>query len=169
MRAAPWAVVLAVAMAIPATPSAAAFTSSAERKLTVSSATLDVLVQAVSILPIAAAVDVKPETLEQRGTGGPVTVFVELPPPYRVSAIDTASVRLCMGVDPCADGLRTIGKAKVGDADGDGIVALKLTFDRTAVASLLSSVSAPAVVDLAVAGLVGGDHFVGSDSLRVVP
>jgi hypothetical protein len=132
-------------------------------------APVSVFVYEVSIEPIAAVVDLKPETLEWRGTGVPVTGFIELGDRRDVASIDRSSVRLCLGLDPCADGVPISGKPKLGDADGDGIRDLKVAFDRSAVAALVAGLVLPVDVTFAVSGLVGPDHFVGRDVVRLVP
>jgi hypothetical protein len=137
--------------------------------LSVAPGTLDIFVLDVSIAPITATVDVKPESFELRGTGVPVTVFVELLEPDDVRSIDVGSVRLCLGVDPCTDGVPPGDRPKVGDADRDGIDDLKLTFDRPAVGALVRDAGPVVHVVVTVSGLVGDRHFAGADLMRVVP
>ena len=46
---------------------------------------------------------------------------------------------------------------------------LKVAFDRGRVAALVEAVPRPADVTFAVSGLVGHDHFVGTDVVGLVP
>lgn len=136
--------------------------------LVVAAATLDVFVLPVSIAPVAASVDLKPETLEFRGTGVPVTAFIEFAD-RDVATLDRTSIRLCLGDVPCLSGVEVSGKPKLGDADGDGIRDLKVAFDRGSVAALVEGVPRPTDVTFAVSGLIGPDHFVGVDVVGLVP
>jgi hypothetical protein len=153
------ALILALALARPVAAAAIALAP----------ATLDVFVLPATLAPTPASLEIRPDSFEVRGTGVPVTAFVELPAPLAVEDVDVRSIRLCRGVDPCRDGPATVGRAKVGDADGDGVRDLKVTFDRAAVAGLIGGAPAPAEVTLALSGLVGPGHFVGSDTIKVVP
>lgn len=123
---------------------------------------------AVALGPIAVVLDLKPESLELRSRGEPLTAFIELPG-GDVSRIDAGSVRLCRTVATCPGGVPAVGKAKVGDADGDGIRDLKVTFDRAGVAALLVGLVPPTTVQLVVVGLIGTEAwFAGSDTVRLV-
>jgi len=138
-----------------------------------SSATFSV---ATSFEPIAATVDIKPESLQKKSRGAPVIAFIELPSGSDASNIQPDSVRLCLGLGPgpCADGLAPDGppgaKPKVGDHDGDGIPDLKVTFDRAAVIALVADVTPPATVSFTVSGIVGPPDliFAGSDTVKLV-
>ena len=122
---------------------------------------------------LLATVDVKPESLQKRSQGQPVTAFVELPAGHDVSQIDVDSVRLCLGSDPCgSDGVPPDGapgaKPKVGDYDGDGVPDLKVTFDRAAVIALVEGVKPPATVTFTVSGDVGARTFAGGAAVKLV-
>ena len=125
--------------------------------------------QAAGLMPITAVVDLKPESLELRSRGEPVTAFVELPPGADVGRIDGRSLRLCRTVETCPAGVPIVGRTKLGDADGDGIGDLKVTFDRAGVIGLLSGLRPPTTTVLVVTGLIGtGAWFAGSDTIRLV-
>ncbi|NPV07871.1 MAG: hypothetical protein HPY83_07915 [Anaerolineae bacterium] len=122
---------------------------------------------------IAADLDLKPESLEKKSQGSPVTAFIELPPEHDVAQIDVTTLLLCLQ-EPFAggcvppDGLPGGGKPKVGDADKDGIPDLKVTFDRAAVIGLVADIQPPADVVFTVSGLVDGRPFAGRDTVRLV-
>lgn len=125
--------------------------------------------------PIPATVDIKPESLQKKSQGAPVIVFIELPSGSDASNIDVASLRLCLGTDPCSpSGVAPDGppgsKPKVGDHDGDGILDLKVTFDRAAVIALVTGVTPPVTVSFTVSGIVSpsGRTFAGSDTVKLV-
>jgi signal peptidase I len=152
------------ALALLATPA-----SAAAALLLIHAATLSVFQYPVAIRPLAASVDVKPESLGKRSSGEPVLAFVELPVGSDLRDVDIRSVRLCRGADPCGDGVPVAGKPKIGDADGDGVDDLKLSFERAAVLALVRDVRPPADVVFTVSGLVGdAAFFAGSDTVRVV-
>ena len=135
--------------------------------------TARVTIQAGFWLPLAATVDIKPDALEKKSQGQPVTAYIELPSSYDVKNIDVSSIRLCLGTAPCGTGgVPPDGapgaKPKVGDYDNDGIRDLKVTFDRIQVIALLADVTPPATVTLTVSGKVGSSDFAGSDTVKLV-
>lgn len=122
-------------------------------------------------IPVAATVDLKPESLGKKSKGQSVTVFIELPSGHDVAKIDVSSLRLCLGESLCGgSGVPADGKPKVGDADDDGVPDLKVTFDRADVIALVADVPAPATVTFAVTGVVAQPDrtFVGTDTVRLV-
>jgi hypothetical protein len=155
--------VLALVLLVAGAPPAAA------ARLGPVSSTLAMFVYEVAIAPIGATVDLKPESLERRGTGVPMTAIVELPTGSDVALIDPRTVRLCVAPGPCAQGAPVTGKPKVGDADGDGMRDLKVAFDRSRVLALVDQLMPPVDVAFAISGLVGAEHFVGVDVVRLVP
>lgn len=118
--------------------------------------------------PVVATVELKPDSLQKKSKGSPTTVFIELPAGYDVAEIDVGTLRLCLGTDLCSDGVAAEGKPKVGDADGDGIPDLKVTFDRAEVILLVEDVPAPNVVTFTVSGLVAAYLFAGQDDIWLV-
>lgn len=119
--------------------------------------------------PLTATLDVRPDSMQKRSKGDPVTAILELPSGYNVRDVNQASLLLCRGTTFCASGVPPEGKSKIGDADGDRIQDLKATFDRADVIALIADVVAPATVDFALSGyLTDGTVFVGSDRVRVV-
>jgi len=118
--------------------------------------------------PVVATVDIKPESLQKRSQGASVVAFIELPTGFDVAQIALATVRVCLGTDPCGTGGVPATNPKVGDADADGIPDLKVQFDRALVIALVANIPAPAVVTFTVSGFVGASIFVGSDTVRLV-
>jgi hypothetical protein len=118
--------------------------------------------------PIVATVDIKPESLQKRSQGPSILAFIELPTGFDVADIAVATVRICLGMDPCGTAGVSATNPKVGDADGDGVPDLKVQFDRASVIALVTGIPAPAVVSFTVSGFVGGSPFAGSDTVRLV-
>lgn len=120
---------------------------------------------------LGAYVYIMPRSLEKRSQGNPVTAIIELAAGYDVAKIDTGSIRLCLGTSPCGKkDVPTTGKATLGDANGNGIPDLKVTFDRGAVLALVADVAPPTSVTFAVSGSLTAPKraFAGSDTLRIV-
>jgi hypothetical protein len=143
--------------------------------LTVRGGTIQVFSFPVDLGPIPATVDIKPESLQKKSRGAPVTAFIQLPSGSDASNIQPDSVRLCLGADPCpASGVAPDGaggaKPKVGDHDGDGIPDLKVTFDRAAVIALVADVTPPATLSFTISGIVDPPNliFAGSDTVKLV-
>ena len=119
--------------------------------------------------PLAATVDLKPESLEKKSQGDHVTAFVYLPGDYDGEDVDLSTVHLCRGTAPCGtDGIASADTPKVGK--GKGAPDLTVTFDRGAVIGLLADVPPPATVTFTVSGTTKPPTraFVGSDTLRIV-
>lgn len=125
----------------------------------------------IDLSPLRATVDIKPETLEKKSEGNPVIAFIELPAGHDVGNIVVSTVRLCRGTDFCANGV-VPGSApppRVGDADGDGVPDLRVSFDRAAVLALVADVTPPATATFTVSGrLSNGRPFQGSDTVMLV-
>ncbi len=125
----------------------------------------------IDLSPLRATVDIKPETLETKSEGNPVIAFIELPAGHDVGNIVASTVRLCRGTDFCANGV-VPGSApppRVGDADGDGVPDLRVSFDRAAVLALVADVTPPATATFTVSGrLFNGRPFQGSDTVMLV-
>ncbi len=117
---------------------------------------------------LAASVDLKPNSLGKKSEGRPVTALIELPAGWRMADVAIASLRLCLGTQPCTDGVHAGGKPKVDDADHDGIPDLKVTFSRSEVIALLHDITPPAWVTLTVSGQAGAQGFAGNDALKLV-
>lgn len=155
--------------AVVALASLAALVTAVAATLVVSPAKLGIFFLPVTPpSPIVATVDIKPESLQKRSHGPSVLAFIELPPGFDVADIAVTTVRVCPGTEPCG----TVGvpatNPKVGDADADGILDLKVQFDRASVIALVASIPAPAVVTFTVSGFVGGSIFAGRDTVRLV-
>jgi hypothetical protein len=118
--------------------------------------------------PVAATIDIKPESLQKKSQGQSVTVYIELPPGYDVHNIDVDSIRLCYETGWVARDGAPGAKPEVGDYDNDDIPDLKVTFNRAEVISLVRGVTTPATVTFTVLGKVGEDGFRGSDTVKLV-
>jgi LysM repeat protein len=120
---------------------------------------------------IPATVDIDPDTLNLRSEGQPVTVYMELPTGFEVSNIQVGSLRLCLGTDPCSDGVAPDAapgtKPKVGDADHDDVPDLKVQFARPEVIALVGEHRGE--TPITVSGRVDppGRWFAGTDTIRV--
>jgi hypothetical protein len=122
-------------------------------------------------LPIReASIEIKPDSLEKKSEGPPVTVFIEAAgEAFDVGLITIPSVRLCLDLPLCDDGASVTGKPKVDDADSDGLRDLKVTFDRGEVLAFVADVTAPATVEFVVSGLVmDGTAFAAVDAVKLV-
>lgn len=111
---------------------------------------------------VSAAVEIKPTRLRLVSTGRDITAQAEFSSGFTADGVDPGSVRLCLGTEPCGDGVG----AETARARGE---VLTVTFERTAVLSLFPT-SAAGTVDLAVSGLIGPTEivFAGSDSVEVL-
>lgn len=116
-------------------------------------------------LPLAAAVDVKPESLQKKSEGEPVRAMIELPRGYDVAQIEIDSVRLCRGALCGATGLAATG----GKVEGR---RLSLSFERARVVELVADVQPPATIAFTVAGTTkdgaASRAFSGSDTVKIV-
>ena len=109
---------------------------------------------------ISATIDLKPETIDLKSAGQPVTCYIELPSGQRVQDIEVGSIQLENTVPAQPR------PTKIGDYDGDAVPDLMVKFDRVAVNTLLEGRSGD--VTLKVTGtLAGGGNFEGTDSMRV--
>jgi len=80
-----------------------------------------------SVTPIAADVDVQPDTINLKAKGNFITAYIELPAPCDVKKIDIGTVTLEV------NGYVIHAEAKparVGDYDADGVSDLMVKFDR---------------------------------------
>ena len=100
-------------------------------------------------LGIAAEIDIKPETLNLQ-SNGLFTAFIDLPEGYDEEDIDIGTVE-CEGA-PAVRGMM---------AD-DGRLIVKFRRED------LVGVSSGDAVELVVTGLVDGEHFAGSDTIRII-
>jgi len=119
----------------------------------------------IDLSPLRATVDIKPETLEKKSEGEPVIAFIELPERYDETEIDLSTVRLCLGTEPCDDGVSPGGVPPARVVGG----RLRVGFDRAAVLALVGDVAPPAAVTFTVSGrLASGRPFSGSDTVNLV-
>lgn len=120
--------------------------------------------------PLLATVDIKPEALQKKSQGSPLTAYIELPGGYDVRKIDVTTVRVWHEADWVPADKKP---ASVGDYDGDGIADLMVRFDRKAVIEkLIGDLQPPAQVELWVVGVVatpgGLREFAGVDVAKLV-
>lgn len=134
--------------------------------LPVSGGTLHVFRFSVQLEPVAAEVDVRPDTLNAQSEGQPVTGYIELPLPYHVANIDVSTIVLSIpgtsGVVPAQP-----APVEIGDEDGDGVADLMVKFDRAAVIALAGGREGD--ITMMVSGRFGiGAEFQGTDTVRVI-
>jgi len=147
--------------------------------LLVDGGTLQVFVFPVSIPPpspspgpVAATVDIKPDTLNTKDEGRWVTAYIELPDGYDVNDIDVDTVQLCFDKNDNGtfeDNECVFANTKsttVDDYDGDGIPDLMVKFDRQALIACLGNTTGD--VTLTVSGEVAGLPFEGTDTITVI-
>lgn len=158
----------AIAVAVCAVLVAAAPMAAAALRL--GGAWLGVFEQAVALPIEPATVEVKPESLELRSRGEPVTAIIEAPAGgFDVRHVLAPSIRLCVGGPLCDSGAAPAAKPKVGDADGDGIPDLKVTFGRADVLALVAGVRAPATVTFSLSAVLDdGSACAGTAGVRLV-
>jgi signal peptidase I len=127
---------------------------------------------APSFEPVAASVDIDPDTLNPESQGKFVTAYIELPEGWDVNGIDVSTVGLCLGhVAACPEDASVEAKehpTAVGDHDGDTVPDLMVKFDRQDLIELLDGETGD--VTMTVAGMVSppGRSFAGSDTVRVI-
>lgn len=113
--------------------------------------------------PVAATVDVKPDTINLKANGNFITAYIELPGPYDVGQIDigTASLEVNGYAIPAV-----AEPATVGDYDDDGVPDLMVKFDR----QLSQGHMFVGSEDLTVSGNVSSSSvpFQGSDTVNVI-
>jgi len=114
--------------------------------------------------PIAATLDIDPDTLNLKSNGNPITAYIELGEDADISEIDTVTIELRLNgaaiayVEPHPTG--------IGDEDGDGIEDLMVKFDRQIVKETLT----PGSITLEVFGYLIDDtrSFTGTDTITVI-
>jgi hypothetical protein len=126
--------------------------------------------------PIAATIDVKPETLVLKGRAPWITAYIELPSDYDVMDIDVASLELSCDVTGGSNiytaGVVLTAPSRVGDYDGDGVPDLMVMFDRLGLIQYLQA-SRPDPdgkfydLPITITGRVSETTFEGTDTIRV--
>ena len=111
------------------------------------------------VLVIEATVDFHPETLNLKGKGRVVTVYIELPEGYDANDIDIGTVLLNGAVEAESK------PVTIGDHNGNSINDLMVKFDRAAVQEILTAGNQ---VEITITGEVAGIAFKGSDTIRVI-
>jgi len=121
---------------------------------------------APSFEPIAATVDIDPDTLNPESQGKFVMAYIELPEGYDVADIDVSTVTF--GVEGIDGGVPAESNpTEIGDHDGDTISDLMVKFDRAEVLGLIDGESGD--VTFVVAGeLLDGQTFEGTDTIQVL-
>ncbi|WP_440948011.1 hypothetical protein ACSAZL_07130 [Methanosarcina sp. T3] len=130
----------------------------------------------VTVLPIVAAVDINPDTLNLGSGGQWVTAYIELPEGYDVAGIDASTVLLNDAVSAITDPkyeFVTNESEYLQDFDGDLILERMLKFDREEVEAILE---AGEEVTVTLVGKVEYDNgissgmasFEGSDVITVI-
>jgi hypothetical protein len=126
---------------------------------------IQLLMSPIAASSIDALVEIKPETLNLK-KNGVITVFVELPSPYNVTDIDVDTVKLHV-----EDAVGSVVPLRCVVADGK----LVAKFDASDVADLILLGHMQPIPpqdnelkDLVVEGQVKGEHFEGSDRIRII-
>jgi len=122
---------------------------------------LDIKMEKLVLKTLPATIDLKPDTLNRRSNGQPMTCYIEIPG-ADVNAIDVSSVRITVGGASIAAQTRPTA---VGDYDSDGIPDCMVKFDRAACEAVLELGDSVVVT---VSGTVDGQKFEGSDRIRVI-
>jgi hypothetical protein len=134
-------------------------------KLTVNGGTLQAFTYPVDLGPVAATVDIDPDTLNPGSEGSFVMAYIELPEGYDVGDIDISTVTLKVaGVDGSVAAAPS--PTEVGDHDADGIADLMVKFDRAAVLGLIDGEGGDMTFVVA-GGLVDGQAFEGADTVTL--
>ncbi len=119
---------------------------------------------------IEALIDVDPDTLNLKSHGQWITVYITLPQAYDVNNIDLSTIAINSLIGNSCDPEYTQVSdtnftPQVGDRDEDLIPDLTVKFDR----QLLISNLCVDDVSIQIEGdLTTGEHFVGTDSIRVI-
>ncbi|MCK4667850.1 hypothetical protein KAU33_13925 [Candidatus Dependentiae bacterium] len=108
---------------------------------------------------IVATVDVDPDTLHLGSEGKPITVYIELPEEYNIYQIDVNSILLNSQVyaNPIP--------VEINDYDSDGILDLKVQFNRKKVQDILV---VGKKIKITITGKVGTENFIGVDYIKVI-
>lgn len=125
---------------------------------------IDWIALTVTGKPLAATVDVKPDTLnlKSKSDKNAVTIYIELPDGNDPAAIDVSTLRLA---GPLGDVPALAAPSAVGDYDADGVPDLMVKFDRAAVIA----VSQPGATAYTVIGsLTSGKGLIGADTVNVI-
>jgi hypothetical protein len=120
--------------------------------------------------PIDSLIDIDPDTLNKKSHGRWVTVYITLPDGFDVGAIDTSTVAITSLVgESCvpeySQGVDLGFVPQVGDRDEDGIADLTVKFDRQV---LLPNLCLDDVAVTIEGELTTGEHFSGSDTIRII-
>ena len=126
---------------------------------------MQLLMPPIAASSIDALVEIKPETLNLK-KNGVITAFVELPSPYNVSDIDLDTIKLHV-----EDAVGLVEPLRCVVADGKLIAK----FDASDVADLILLGHMQPIPpqdnqlkDLVIEGQVKGEHFEGSDRIRII-
>jgi len=115
-------------------------------------------------------IDIDPDTLNRNGKGNWITAYITLPDGFDVADIDPASIQITSllgaSCDPNYVQFADLSfTPQVGDRDEDGIQDLTVKFDRQL---LLMNICLDDVAITVEGDLSTGDHFIGSDQIRVI-
>lgn len=122
---------------------------------------------------IPATIDIDPDTLNLKSNGEFLTVYIELPEGYSVTAIDTSTVQL-EDIHAIQDPAYGFVIAPIIDYDGDGILECMVKFDRGLVRDTQTDLNdyeeGSTVYDLVLTltGTVDSVSFEGSDTIKVI-
>jgi PKD repeat protein len=131
---------------------------------------VDIATAEMIVKPIPAIIDFKPNTLNLRGKGKWVTVYIELGEDYDVSLIDINTVlfndQIPAENDPKYD---FVTDPEIKDRNDNGLPELMVKFDRSQVQSILSPGEEVTItVTGGVFHIYGLADFEGGDVIRVI-
>jgi hypothetical protein len=116
---------------------------------------------AIPSATVAATVDIRPDTLNLKGTEKYITAYIELPEGYDVRDILLDSIRL--------DGqVAAVEPYDIGDYDKDGVDDLMVKFEASQVTETKNRVPGETATMTVSGALVDGTHFEGSDEVNIV-
>jgi len=121
----------------------------------------------VYILPIAATVNIDPDTLNLGSKGKWITAYIQLPEGYGAAEINATTILLNGTISPVLDpkyGFVTNSGEYLIDHNNDGILERMVKFDREQAIAMLGEGQAT----LTITGTVNSALFEGSDAINVV-
>lgn len=124
-------------------------------------------------VPVVAAVDIHPDTLNLKSKGKWITAYIQLPEGYNPEDIDATTILLNETIQPVLDpkyDFVTNSSEYLVDHYGDGILDRMVKFNRTEVASWICSDLGIQYgnVTLTITGEVDGTPFEGTDRIKVL-
>lgn len=119
---------------------------------------------------VGTLIDIDPDTLNRNGNGNWITAYITLPEGFDVADIDPHTIQITslIGASCDPDYVQAADLSftpQVGDRDEDGVPDLTVKFDRQL---LLYNICLDDVAITVEGHLASGEHFIGSDQIRVI-